>query len=156
MLGPLVLIISVIAGALATPGYSHISESICQLASRISPHPGFTIAGFVIHGLLMVGLAHELSRSLRPHKHAGILRLAFVIHGIGILLGGVLQADSMTAPVVRTPMGILHNASVFIGCLALLVGLFIFARIVYHKAAWLVFAKCSFVILPLLLVVLFI
>ena len=156
ILAPLVLIMSVITGALVTPGYNHISEAICQLASPNSPHPEFTIIGFVTYGLLMIGLAYELSRSLRPHKYANIVRLSFVMNGIGFLLGGVLRADPMAAHIVRTPTGILHNISVLIGCLALVFGMFTFARITSYKMAWRVFAKFSFVLLSFVLAVFFI
>jgi len=113
VLAPLVLIISAIASSLMNPGYSHLSETISQLSSQDSPHPGFMITGFVTYGLLMIGLACELSRSLRPHRKAKIVRLSLVIHGIGFLLGGVLRADPTAAHIVRTPTGIMHNVSVF-------------------------------------------
>jgi len=151
-----VLIISVITGALVTTGYNYISEAICQLASQNSPHPEFTIIGFVTYGLLMIGLAYELSRNLRPHKHVKIVGLLFVIHGIGFLFAGFLRADPTAVHIVKTPMGILHNVSASVGCLALVFAMFTFARIASHKAAWLGFAKFSFVVSSLVLAVFFI
>jgi len=156
VVAPLALIISVIAGALVTPGYSQLSETISQLSSQDSPHPEFMITGFVTYGLLMIGLACELSRSLRPHRHAKIVRLSLMVHGIGFLLGGVLRADPTAAHIVRTPMGIMHNVSVFFGCLALVFGMFTFARIASYNTAWRVFAKFSFVVISLVLAVFFI
>lgn len=156
VLAPLVLITSVITGALVTPGYNYISEAICQLASQNSSHPGFTIIGFVTYGLLMIGLAYELSRNLRNHEHAKIVGLLFAIHGIGFMLAGFLRADPTTAHIVRTPTGILHNVSASIGCLTLVFAMFTFARIVSYKAAWRRFAKFSFVVLSLVLAMFFI
>ena len=130
VLAPPALIISVITGALVTPGYNYILETVSVLASQNSPHPEFTIIGFVTYGLLMIGLAYELSRSLRSSKHGKIVGLSFVLHGISFMLAGFLQADPTAAHIVKTPTGILHNVFVIVGNLAFVFGMFMFTRIV--------------------------
>jgi hypothetical protein len=127
-------------------------EQVSQLASYYSPNPEFTIIGFIIYGLLMVGLAYELGRSLRYAKYARIVRLSFLVHGIGFLLGGIFRDDPSVADIMISPTGILHNVSIIIGCLALLFGMFTFARIVSYDAAWHRFAWLSFMILVVIIV----
>jgi hypothetical membrane protein len=155
VVAPLVLIASVIAGALVNPGYSHLTETISQLSSQDSLHPGLMTTGFITYGLLMIGLAFEFGRSLRPHRHARIVRILLIIHGIGLLLGGILRSDPTAVQVVRTPVGIMHTGSVFFGCLALVFGIFMFARIKSNKKEWRAFVKFSFVIISIVLFVFF-
>lgn len=147
ILAPLVLIISIITGALLTPNYSHLSETICQLSAKNSAYPGFTIVGFIIYGLLMLGLAIELGRNLESQKYAHLLRISFFIHGLCLMLGGVFRADRAAAVIARTPTGILHNVSIVVGCLAFVFGVFIFAKMTSSNILWRSFARLSLVVL---------
>jgi len=155
ILAPLLLIISVIAGALVTADYNYMAESICQMSSQNSTHPGFLITGFVIYGFSMFGVAYELSRRLRPYKYAGIVRIFFVLHGTGFILTGLLRADPTLFDTMNTPMGILHNISATTGCLAMVFAMFTFTSITFYRRLWRGFAKVSFAVLSLVLAMLF-
>lgn len=156
ILAPLVLVISIVTGALLTPNYSHLSETICQLSARNSLYPGFTIFGFVIYGLLIMGLAMELGRNLGAKKYVNLLRISFFTHGLCLVLGGVFRADPIAAVIVRTPTGILHNVSIVISCLAFILGVFVFAKITSNKVPWRLFARLSLVVLLVMVAVFFI
>jgi hypothetical protein len=49
--GPLVFVAGVIIAGVVTPGYSHRSEPISQLATFGQPYPAIQMIGFVVFGL---------------------------------------------------------------------------------------------------------
>jgi hypothetical protein len=119
-------------------------------------YPGFTIFGFVIYGLLIMGVAMELGRNLETQKYANLMCISFFTHGFCLVLGGVFRADPTAAVIVRTPMGILHNVLIVIGCLTFILGVFVFARITSNKTPWQSFAKLSLVVLLVMVAVFFV
>jgi len=149
---PLVMVVFIITAALVTPGYSHLSETVSQLGAQGRPHPEVMNAGFIIYGLLINGFAYSLYRRLERHTGAKTVWLLLGIYGTGVLLSGIFQDDSKALGTVATMQGTMHSVFAMIGFFALVIGMVVFARIVYLNPAWRGFMQFSIAIAVLNLV----
>lgn len=147
-----VVVVFVIAASLVTPGYSHLSETVSQLGIHGRPHPEVMNTGFIIYGLLINGFAYGLYRRLGRHTGAKAVWLLLGIFGTGILLSGIFQDDPRALSAVTTMEGALHPIFAVIAFLAVVIGVVVFARIVYLNPAWRGFMPFSVAIVVLNLV----
>ncbi len=125
------LALFIFVAALLTPGYSHMSETISQLGAQGRPHPEVMSTGFIVFGLLVNGFAYGLYRRLQDHAGARIVWILLTIYGIGVSLSGIFQ-DGSKAPGTETNLeSTLHSVFAMIGFLALIAGMWVFARLVH-------------------------
>ena len=109
-LAPLLFLIAcTTAATLTTPGYSHVSQSLSQLAATGAPHPWIMASGFVVYGLLCAPLGYGLFRGL------GRDRLALIVFGLVSLywgvtvVAGIFRVDGPEMP--ATWVGAVHYAA---------------------------------------------
>jgi len=152
VLAPPVLAVFVIAAAAVTPGYSHLSDTVSQLGARGRPHPEVMNAGFIVYALLLSGFAHGLYRHLGRSTGARAVWLLLTICGLTIILSAIFQDDSMALGDVTTLEGILHGVFAQIAFFALVIGMTVFARVVYLKPEWRCFTQFSLAVVVLNLV----
>ncbi len=70
-----------------------------------------------------------------------IVVLLLVVYGTGILLSAIFQDDPKTLGALAMVEGTLHSVFAMIAFFALVIGMVVFARIVYLNPAW-----CGFTI----------
>lgn len=136
VLAPPLLVLFLISAGLVTPDFSFLSEPMSQLGARGNAHPEVMNAGLILCGLLINGFAYGLYWRLGRGVIARTVWLLLAIDGIGVLLSGVFQTDSKALDLASTPEGWLHSIFAQVAFFALLIGILLFARVVYRKPAW--------------------
>jgi hypothetical membrane protein len=131
----MIVSIIVVAGLL-TPGYSHLSDTISQLGAQGRLHPGLMNTGFIIYGVLIIGFSYALYRQLGYSTAARVAWLMLTMYGVGIILAGIFRDFPDGTNTVINLEGILHNVFATAAFFALLGGMLMFAKIVYHRPAW--------------------
>lgn len=154
VLAPPLLGVFVIAAGLVTPEYSYLSEPISQLGAQGKAHPEVMNAGLILSGMLITGFSYGLYRRLGSSGVAKMIWLLLAIDGIGIVLSGIFQADSKALGPASTLEGSLHSIFGQLAFFALLIGILMFARVVYRMPAWRGFTRMSLAVFVLNLVLL--
>ena len=145
VLAPILVITFVLVGASATPGYSHISDTISKLASPGTPHPEWMNAGFISYGILMIGLSFAVRQCLAPRTGSVIVWLMIAIHGLGIIFAAVFPYDLSIIDGIHSLEGILHHLVAIISCAAFMIGMLVMDRIVSAEPTWRTVTILSFV-----------
>lgn len=93
--GPVLFAVGVIVAGAVTPGYSHLSEPISQLAEPARPYWLIQVAGFVVFGISMIAVAFALwhSPSTGLRAKLGIALVGFA--GFNMVLTGLFRTDPM-------------------------------------------------------------
>lgn len=105
--GPLLFAVGIIVGGAVTPGYSHLSDPVSQLAATGQPYPFIQMTGFVVFGLTMVATGLGLWRLPLTGKAARTGQVLLMIAGTSMVLTGLFQADPMEQESLTTS-GTLH------------------------------------------------
>ncbi len=145
VLAPILVIAFVLVGASATPGYSHISDTISKLASPGTPHPEWMNAGFISYGMLMIGLSCAVRRCLAPRTGSTIVWLMIIIHGLGIIFATIFPYDLSIIDGIHSLEGILHHLVAITSCAAFMIGILVMDRIVSAEPTWHTVTRLSFV-----------
>ena len=145
VLAPILVIAFVLVGASATPGYSHISDTISKLASSGTPHPEWMNAGFISYGILMIGLSFAVRRCLAPRTGSTIVWLMIIIHGLGIIFATIFPYDLSIIAGIHSLEGILHHLVAITSCAAFMIGILVMHRIVSAEPTWRTVMRLSLV-----------
>ena len=132
---PIIVSIIIVAGFL-TPGYSHLSDTISQLSAQGRPHPEIMNAGFIIYGVFIIGFSYALYRQLGRGTTARIVWLMLTIYSVGVILSGIFQDNYKASGTVNNLESNLHNVIAFIAFIALIIGIWMFARRVHGNPLW--------------------
>jgi Protein of unknown function (DUF998) len=127
-LAPAIAAASVFIGASLTPGYSHLADTVSQLAAKGAPHPEVIQTGLVLWGLLLEGFAWGAYRRLRGVSGARAFALALVLSGCAVQLAAFVRDDPNLASAPSTVAGAIHGSLATVAFLALLGAIFLFAR----------------------------
>ena len=119
-----------------SPGYSHITDTVSKLSEQGSPNPEIMTAGFISYGVLITGFAYALYLRLRRGVRAHAAWFALTLYGVSMILGGVFQDSPIQDNAALNTEGVLHNAAIITSCLALLIGMWMFAGNVYRRPSW--------------------
>lgn len=125
-----------LVGASVTPDYSHVSDTISKLASPGTPHPEWMNAGFILYGILMIGLSFTIRQCLAPRSGSIIVWLMLIIHGLGIIFAAVFPYDLAIIEGIHSFEGILHHLVAITSCAAFMIGILIMARMVSGEPTW--------------------
>ena len=136
VLAPLVVIAFVLIGASVTPGYSHISDTISKLASPGTPHPEWMNAGFILYGILMIGLSFTVRQCLAPRTGSVIVWLMLITHGLGIIFAAAFPYDLSIIDGIHSLEGILHHLVAITSCAAFMIGMLVMDRVVAGEPLW--------------------
>lgn len=134
-LGPLLVSAFLIAGAAVTPGYSHLSDTVSQLAARGAPHPEVIQIGLVLWGALLEGLGWGLFRRLGPGPGPRAVQTLLTVSGAAIQLAAFVRDDPNVASAPSTLEGGVHGLLASLAFLGLFAAMVVFARTVRTDAA---------------------
>jgi hypothetical membrane protein len=98
----------VLAATWATPGYSHVSETISQLGADGRPRAGIIDAGFVVSGLLTAAFAIGVYRWIRGRPASKAALAALLVNATGIVLSGVFADNPATREALTTENRLHH------------------------------------------------
>src|SRR5437667_8071177 len=91
VVGPLLFILVFLIEGATRPGYSAWRNFVSQLAE--SDQGWEQIANFLICGVLVLGFALVLRRTLGPGKGVNVGQALLVVFGLGLLVAGVFVTD---------------------------------------------------------------
>ncbi len=134
--GSLIFVATVLLGAMAYPGYSHLSNAVSELGQRGAPHAVGVATGFGIAAFLSGAFGLGVIRAARPDERmlrlAGWLLVAYAVPAI--LSGTVFPMDpfgtGMTLP------GILHSVFVALAALSVIALLVVGGRALRARHRW--------------------
>jgi len=136
ILAPLAATAFVLAGALVTPGYDHILNTISQLSAIDAPHPEWMNTGFILYGSLMIGLSFAVRKCLAPRTGTTIVWLMIIIHGVGVILTAVFPYNAAITEGIHSLKDAAHHLVSIVACVAFIVGMLVMARMVWAETAW--------------------
>ena len=124
VIGPILFAVLVIVGGVLYDGYSHVTQKISELGGEGAEYALLQNVNFIVLGVLIIGLALALARTLGP-PHIGPALIGFF--GLSSAVGnGLLSCDVGCDG--ETTVGLLHNISGLAGFIAAIVGMFVLAR----------------------------
>ena len=133
--GPLLFVVGVVVAGAITPGYSHLSEPISQLAEPAQPYWLIQVTGFVVFGISMVAIASALWRTLTAGVAAklGVALVGFA--GFNMILTGLFRTDPMgrTSPSIS---GQIHETTAGLVFLSLIAGFLVLGRPMRRARSW--------------------
>ncbi len=144
MVGPLVFVLGIIVAGAVTPGYSHLSEPVSQLAAFGQPYPAIQMAGFLVFGLSMVAVAYGLRQRLRSQRSASAGVFLIALGGVSMVATGLFRAD----PMYQEPMsvsGMVHLSTAMVLFPALLAGFIVLSRAMEKSDDWTDLARFSLI-----------
>lgn len=133
--GPLIFVATVIAAGVATPGYSHLSQQISELAAFGQPYPGILIAGFVVFGLSMLMVASGLHRRLASRRSATVGVVLVALAGVGMVATGFFRADPMGQD-LPSLSGVVHIVAAMVLFVALCTAFIVLSRAMKKDSRW--------------------
>ena len=147
ILAPPMMVIFILLAGHFTPGYNHITDTVSQLSDQASQSPGLMTAGFIIYGVLIVGLSYALYTKLRHGVKAHIAWFTLTLYGICMILAdlrsntlikilGIYQDTPGDTNAPLNPEGIVHNAAIITSLISVLIAMWIFAWSVHKKPSW--------------------
>jgi hypothetical protein len=125
---PLAVGVFLLIGAASTPGYSHLSDTVSQLAARGAPHPEVIQSGLLLWGLFLEGFAWGLYRRSRRPRGAKALMILLLISGASVQLAAFVRDDPNIDTAPSTIEGAIHGLLASIAFLCLIGAIAMFAR----------------------------
>lgn len=133
--GPVLFAVGVVVAGAVTPGYSHLSEPISQLAEPGRPYWLIQVAGFVVFGISMIAVAFALWQGLSDGlgPKLGIVLVGFA--GFNMVLTGLFRTDPMgqESPSVS---GQIHETTAGLVFLSLIAGFLVLGRAMRRSPSW--------------------
>jgi hypothetical membrane protein len=126
-MAPPVVVAFALLGAAVTPGYSHVSDTVSQLAAREAPHPGVMQLGLLLWGLLLEGFAWGLYRSRRGRGAKAVMML-LLISGASVQLAALVRDDPNIHGAASTVEGAVHGLLASIAFLSIVAAIVMFSR----------------------------
>jgi hypothetical membrane protein len=111
----------VIAAGAVTPGYSHVSDTVSQLALVDAPHPAIVRIGLMLWGVLIVGFAVGLRRTLPPGRLANATAVLLALAGAAVVTVAFVPDDENG--VAATTHGLIHGVAASLAFAAVLGGM---------------------------------
>lgn len=122
-------------GGAVTPGYSHLSEPVSQLAATGQPYPFIQMTGFILFGLAMVATGLGLWRLPLTGKAARTGQVLLMVAGTNMVLTGLFRADPMQQESLTTS-GTLHLITAMVLFPSVSVAFLFCARAFRRANAW--------------------
>ncbi len=144
MAGPTVFVIGIVLAAALTPGYSHLSEPVSQLAAFGRPHPAIQMTGFVVFGLSMVAVAFGLWRTLPTGIASRVGTILVGVGGSNMVATGLFRADPMDQR-VPSVAGNVHMATAMVLFVSLILAFIVLGRGMRQRSRWAPLAPFSLV-----------
>ena len=132
------------AATLVTPGYSHVSQPLSELASPGTPHPWIMASGFAVYGLLCAPLGYGLFRGLGRDRLALIVFGLVSIYSAAGVVAGIFRVDGPGMP--TTWVGRVHIAAAQSSAVIIVLMAIALARSCRLNPRWRDFPRVSLVL----------
>jgi hypothetical membrane protein len=142
--GPLVFVAGIVVAGAVTPGYSHLSKPISQLAAFGQPYPAIQMIGFVVFGVSMLAVAYGLRLMLESRRSATIGVFLVALAGVSMVGTGIFRADPMDQDPLSLS-GIVHIATAMVLFPALCTAFIVLSRAMKKDDRWRGLANFSMV-----------
>jgi len=136
VLSPLVVIALVLVGAAVTPGYNHIENTMSQLSAVGAPHPEWMNAGFILYGILIIGLSFAVRQQLAPRPGTTIVWLMIMIHGAGVILTAFFPYNIAITEGMHSLKDASHHLVSIVACSAFIITMLMMVRMLWADPAW--------------------
>jgi hypothetical protein len=113
VLAPPAFVASLVVATFLNPGYSHLRQTVSELAAPGTPHPEVIQAGFIAYDVLVLGLTASLFVRFRNRRGALVLPALLVLYSAGGILAAFFRDDVRDPVVNGTTAGELHDAAAF-------------------------------------------
>lgn len=133
--GPFLFVVGIIVGGAVTPGYSHLSDPVSQLAATGQPYPFIQMTGFVLFGLAILASGLGLWMLPLSGKAARTGQVLLMIAGSSMVLTGLFRADPMEQESLTTS-GTLHLITAMVLFPAVSAAFLFFARAFRRASSW--------------------
>ena len=138
--GPILIIISTIWASVLMPGYSHIANTVSQLASYGRQYPIIINIGFVLFGLLINGFAYGLYQVLGQGRVSSFFLIGTMVFGTFILLLAFFRDYNEASILPDEWEGQLHKIFAQISLIGLLSAMLFFVKATLSRPGWHVIA----------------
>jgi hypothetical protein len=132
VVGPALFVAIVVLGGWLADDYSHASQKISELGGQGADYAALQNANFILLGILVLGFAWALGRTLGP-PYLGPVLLG-VFGASSCIANGLLPCD--IACVGETPVAMAHNVTGFLGFAAAIAGMLNLARRWRNDPVW--------------------
>lgn len=134
---------SVLVGGAVVPGYSHVADSVSELASSGGAHRWGIAWGFSAYNASFAVMAMALWRSVRRSTAARVgTALWLIIAGAGIAMVTAFPQDPMGTALTAAGTG--HMILAGVAALGLIVSAFVWSRAFGNDDAWAGLARGTF------------
>lgn len=125
-IAPVVLIGFIVVAAAVTSGYSHIENTVSQLAAQGQPYPVIMGIGFVVFGGMMaafgLGVGLSIHRST-SRLNTGLSAVGLIVYGTAVAASGFVQDYPLHGPEAGNFEGFLHSLFAQVAVAGLFVGI---------------------------------
>lgn len=142
--GPLVFALGIILAGTFTPGYSHLSEPVSQLAAFGQPYPAIQMTGFVVFGLSMLAAAYGLRHQLGSRTSASVGIFLVALAGVSMVGTGLFRADPMDQEPLSMS-GTVHLSTAMVLFPALITAFIVLSKAMKRSVDWTGLATFSLV-----------
>jgi hypothetical membrane protein len=143
MLATIVIVVAVFVAAAFTPGYSHIANTVSQLGAWQRPHPWIMNSGFILFGILIIGLSFGLYRQTQRRYLSPLLLTGLSVFGLGIILAGIFHDGPKGQDNLESN---LHSLFALIAFFGLVAGMIFFALAVRRSSDWHGYMRASIIV----------
>jgi hypothetical membrane protein len=143
IVAPVVIVTLIVTMAARTPGYSHVSDTVSDLAAQGVPDAGIMMAGIFTVGLMIYAFAYGLSRVIVPG--GSVVWAALSVFGTAGAVSGLAQDYSEEPGAPRNLEGFLHNTFAIIAVIGLVSAMLLLAWIARWMQGWQRMTKWSVV-----------
>jgi Protein of unknown function (DUF998) len=134
IVAPVVTVIVITVMAARTPGYSHISGTVSDLAAQGVPDAGFMMASIFTIGVMFDVFAYGLSRAIGAP--GVVVWASLTVFGTAGAISGLAQDYSETPGAPRNLEGFLHNTFAIVAVIGLTSAMIALAWIGRSMPGW--------------------
>ncbi len=141
VIGPLLFVLVFLIEGTTRPGYDAWRHFVSELS--LSDQGWMQMANFIVCGLLILGFAIGLRRSLAPGLGSSMASVLLAITGISLLIAGLFVTDPILGYPPGTPSappqslhGTIHGIAGLIVFLSVAFACFVLVRYFFHDAHW--------------------
>jgi hypothetical membrane protein len=136
VVAPLFIVGLVLIAAAVTSNYSHFRHAVSTLGADSMPYPAVLNVAMIVYGLLMWAFAYGLYDQLGRDRRARVTSIMIAVHGLGVLVAGVLHDDILKAGETISAEAIVHSTFAVASYFALVAAMCVFSYFVRRSPSW--------------------
>ena len=136
VVAPLFIVGLVLIAATITPDYSHLYHAVSRLGVDGMAHPAVLNIAMAVYGLLMWVYAYGLYDQLGRDRCARAISVMIAVHGLGVLVAGILHDDILKPVQTISTEAIAHSTFAVVSYFALVAAMCVFSYFVRRSLLW--------------------